>query len=192
MLSHGFEIVFGRTKRFKHKDGSMSYLLNYSDDLLGFSSTPEHMKEVEGILQQRYKVSLDIGVPPKWVGIDLEVSDDYTLHASSTSTFLSYDVPYARFTLESINKLQLKEKCSDKRAIREGLSAVGKLLYGATTNPWLTYLSSYLASAVHYDPRGAAAICLAAIHYYGKKPATLTFAPINPRYIAIYTDASHS
>lgn len=185
-------MINGRTKRFKHKDGSFSYILNYSDDLLGFSPSEIHMKEVETMLRLKYKVSLDPGVPPKWVGIDLEMDENSTLLASSTSTFQAYEVPYSRFTLESLNRLQLTSKSLDKKAITDALSAVGKLLYGATTNPWLTYLSSFLASALHYDPRGAMSVCLAAIHYYGKKPAKLLFPPIIPRFLAIYTDASHS
>lgn len=86
----------------------------------------------------------------------------------------------------------MAEKSSDKKAITAALSSVGKLLYGATTNPWLTYLSSFLASALHYDPSAAQVISDAAIHYYAQKPATIRFAPISPTTLAIYTDASHS
>lgn len=182
LTNNGFEILSGRTKRFQHKDGTYSYILNYSDDLLGFSPSIDHLKEVESILQKGYNVSLDPGLPPKWVGMDLETDQNGVISACSASTFLAYDVHPSRFSLEHLNKLQLTEKCNDKQLIKVSLSAIGKLLYGATTNPWLTYLSSFLASALHYDPIGAKDIALSAIYYYAKHPAKLFFSPIEPKY----------
>lgn len=192
LLSQGFEILSGRTKRYRHDDGSYSYLINYSDDLLGFSTSVEHMQLIESLICKKFRVSLEPGIPPKWVGMDLVVREKGELGVGSASTFLSYDVPYAKFSLDDISKLNLAEKCTDKPAIKNALSVIGKLLYGATTNPWLTYLSSFLAAALHYDPSGASSIANAAIHYYSRRPAYLSFFAIEPKFIAIYTDASHS
>lgn len=192
LISNGFEVVSGRTKRYQHKDGSFSYLLNYSDDLIGFSLTEENKNEIESIIRQNYSVTLETGVPPKWVGTDLTLERTGELLASSASTFLAYDLPYIKFSLDNINNLQLKDKCNDKKRINDALSMIGKLLYGASTNPWLTYLASFLASAVHYDPEGAKYIAHAAIHYYARHPVTIAFYPKDYKYLAIYTDASHS
>lgn len=181
LTSNGFEIVYGRTKRFTHSDGSISYLLNYSDDLLGLSPSLEAMKEIESIIRKTFNVTLEAGVPPKWVGLDLSQNEKGELLASSASTFLAYDIPYLKFSLDDITKLKLQEKCSDKSLIKESLSTIGKLLYGASINPWLTYLASFLASAAHYDPTGADAIAKAAIHYYSRRPVHIVFRPINPK-----------
>lgn len=45
---------------------------------------------------------------------------------------------------------------------------------------------------MHYDPRGASAICKAAIRYYIQKPYALSFLPIIPAFVGVYSDASHS
>lgn len=90
------------------------------------------------MINKKFKVALDEGVPPKWVGVDMLWSDNQ-LHVSSASTFLSYDLPYTRFSLNSLNSLQLEAKTEDEAAKKEGLSVIGKLLFGAIVNPWLTY-----------------------------------------------------
>lgn len=191
LTSNGCSIVSGRIKQFKHSSGNVSWFINYSDDLLGFSPTLKDVREIEAIINKRFKVTLDEGVPPKWVGVDMAWVDGQ-LHVSSASTFLSYDLPYSRFSLNSLSTLQLTTKTEDDKAKKHGLSMIGKLLFGAVVNPWLTYLSSFLASAVHYDPLKAAQIASSAIAYYAKHPVGLRFGPFKPTHIAVYTDASHS
>lgn len=65
-------------------------------------------------------------------------------------------------------------------------------MFAASTNPWLTFLGSFLATASHYDPIGAKKIADSAIHFYGRNPIYLNIRPIRPRFVVIYTDASHS
>lgn len=45
---------------------------------------------------------------------------------------------------------------------------------------------------MHYDPAKATDIAAAAIAYYARHPVHLSFKPIRPTHIGIYTDASHS
>lgn len=91
-----------------------------------------------------------------------------------------------------MNELKLDEKSTDAKAIKSALSAIGKLLYIAQTNPYLTYLSSFLASALHRDPLNAAAIAYSAMYHYQVKPFVLEFWPIKPKFLASYCDAAHS
>lgn len=99
LISNGFELLFGRTKRFMHANGRYTYLLNYSDDLIGFSPSTECMNEVETIIRKSFKVSLEEGFPTKWVGMDLEYDETGELSACSASTFRSYELPFKRFAL---------------------------------------------------------------------------------------------
>lgn len=191
LVSEGIEILIGRIKRMRHACGKYSYMINYSDDLLGFSPSESCMKQLETLINKKFRVELSPGVPPKWVGMDMHV-ENQVVHVSSASSFLAYDLPQRKFTLKSLQELELKEKTTDEKAKKEALSMIGKLLYGATFNPWLTYLSSFLASALHYDPIGAAEIASAAIYHYGNNPPTLVFNPIQPTHLVVYCDASHS
>lgn len=126
LVSEGCEVVRGRIKRFKHACGRYSYFLNYSDDLIGFSPSKELMHEIELKINKRFKVSLTDQVPPKWVGMDLQL-EGTALQVSSASTFLSYDLPYVRFTLGSLDQLNLEHKSQDDDAKKQGLSMIGKL-----------------------------------------------------------------
>lgn len=63
------------------------------------------MKAIEAIINGKFKVTLDSGVPPKWVGMDLLHEQD-ALHVSSASTFLAYDIPKTRFSLKLLNELE--------------------------------------------------------------------------------------
>lgn len=191
LTSEGVEVLLGRIKRFKHACGRFSYFINYSDDLLGFSPTIDCMKEIETIINKKFRVKLESGVPPKWVGMDLCMKEG-AVYVSSASTFIAYDVERTKFTLKSLDELSLKEKSDDEKAKKKALSVVGKLLYGATFNPWLTFLSSFLAAALHYDPVQVSAIASAAIYYYAQKPPTIAFLPIKPSHLVLYCDASHS
>lgn len=69
-MENGFNIVHGRIKSYAHTDGTISFLINYSDDLLGVSASPSHIQEIETIINKQFKVMLEPGLPPKWVGMD--------------------------------------------------------------------------------------------------------------------------
>lgn len=76
------------------------------------------MKEIESKINKRFRVSLDAGVPPKWVGMDLSMHEG-SIHVSSASTFLAYDVPRSKFTLKLLQELNLERKCDDEKAKKQ-------------------------------------------------------------------------
>jgi hypothetical protein len=189
MSDGGFEKVTGRIMKKTDKNGKTIWSLSYSDDVLTSSSSSDRFLPLNDAINKQFKIEIEEELPKKWVGMDLNVSDE-NIMVSGQSTLQSYGLEPSRYPLSLFNKLKLDNKSSNKSAVHEALCPVGRLIYAANTNPYLSFPGAFLASAAHYDPAGAADLADNAMAYYAQNAVHIPFTGITPKYIVIHTDAS--
>lgn len=187
MKSVGFEVLTGRILR-----RGETLFFSFADDILGRTSSLKELRRIEAEINVRFKVELSDELPPKWAGKDFRRDSRGGFHISSFSSCSKDDTINERFTIASLSQLVLEEKSNDSEAVKKALSWNGKLLYAANVNPYLRYVTSFLASALHYDPHGVIRIAQAALRFYANNPVWIPFRPLRPLYLGVYSDSSHT
>lgn len=87
---HGLTTVAGRYKVAKLPEMDVA-MINFSDDILGHAKTEKDIAALSDVINKEFKITLECGVPPKWVGMDLNVRDDGVLEVTSASTLENYE-----------------------------------------------------------------------------------------------------
>lgn len=187
MVSVGFEVITGRILR-----RGTSVFFSFADDIIGRTSSSEELREIEKEINLRFKVELSMLLPPKWAGKDFQKRSEGGFSISSHTSCSKDELPNKRFTIASLSELSLEVKSEDDKSKKEALSWNGKLLYAANVNPYLKYVTSFLASALHYDPRGVINIVQAALRFYTVNQVWIPFYPLNPTFLVVHSDSSHT
>lgn len=184
----GISCVEGRI----HSNG-VTTVIFYSDDFLGFTfGGEEAIKALRTGLASQFVIDFTIGLTQKWVSLDFSFDED-DLVVSMKSTVDAYEVTDAtKFTLVAFERLNLSTKSTDERSKKTAMKWVGRVNYLGNISLKVAYLSSYLASALHYDPVGVTIIAKSIIKDLQLYPPFLRFSATVPKYLVGYSDASHS